>query len=73
MSEENEGIEAMDEMERRLELMSLGETAYLILVGAQAAGADTNEDSMIIITSFFMSKLLTDEPPQEDDSDDATD
>ena len=56
-SDDNEGIEAMDDMEYRLAMMGVGETGYLVMVGAYSAGASSSE-AFDVVVAFYVAGLL---------------
>jgi len=55
--DDNEGIEAMDEMENRLAMIGVGETGYLVLIGAYSAGASPSE-AFDVVTAFYVAGLM---------------
>ena len=65
-SEDNEGIEAMDDMENRLAMMGLGETGYLVMVGAYSAGASASE-AFDVLTAFYVAGMVANRDTGEDD------
>ena len=65
-SEDNEGIEAMDDMENRLAMMGLGETGYLVMVGAYSAGAAASE-AFDVIVAFYVAGMIANRITGEDD------
>ena len=56
-SDDNEGIEAMDDMENRLAMMGLGETGYLVMIGAYSSGASSPE-AFDVIVAFYVAGMI---------------
>jgi hypothetical protein len=65
-SDDNEGIEAMDDMENRLAMMGLGETGYLVMTGAACAGASSAE-AFDVIVAFYVAGMIANRITGEDD------
>lgn len=65
-SDDNEGIDAMDSMENRLAMIGIGETGYLVMIGAYSAGASPSE-AFDVLTAFFVSGLIVNGHTGEED------
>jgi len=61
----------MDSMEGRLAFMGLGETGYLILVGAYSAGA-TPSEAFDVITAFYVAGLIVNRSNDSGEEDEET-
>jgi len=70
-SEDNEGIEAMDDMENRLAMMGLGETGYLVMVGAYSAGAAASE-AFDVIVAFYVAGMIANRITGEESDEDTS-